>query len=192
MTWAKGRKKKAEDTSLLGKLKSSTEKKETSEVVEEKKVAFPLLDKEGNIVFDKDGNPVIKKIKEFSYLKGFIQRKIAFPLPDWFNDSVTSSIIEKSEAALIREIDDLGFAIFSEMIMEPKIDYSEFLNWLYWVKASFCETSKGIGGAAVVHAKTTITKGENLVREYRQVEQMQQEEEAKKQKGLFGLGLGPL
>ena len=155
---------------------------------EKKRIALSLLDNKGNPVMQ-DGNYVIYKIKNMDVLVGLEKREFEFPIPDWFNDSTTSSILEKEEGQIIREIDDLSMSLFTEMLNNPKMDHSEFIAWLYWVKGSIVDTAKGIGGGAVEKAKTTITKGESLVREYRTDPNQFSEKGARKKKGLLGLGM---
>lgn len=160
----------------------------TKPKIEKKRIALPLLDKLGKPVMQ-DGNYVIKKIKQMEVLVGLEKREFEFPIPDWFSDSITSSILEKEEGQIVREIDDLAMSLFTEMLNNPKMDHSEFIAWLYWIKGSIVDTAKSIGGGAVEKAKTTITKGESLVREYRTDPSQFSEKEERKKKGILGLGM---
>lgn len=160
----------------------------TKPKIEKRRIALPLLDKQGNSVMQ-DGRYIIKKIKKMEVLVGLEKREFEFPIPDWFSDSTTSSILEKEEGQIIREIDDLAMSLYTEMLNNPKMDHSEFIAWLYWIKGSIVDTAKGIGGGAVEKAKTTITKGESLVREYRTDPSQFSEKEERKKKGMFGLGM---
>lgn len=155
--------------------------------IKKMKVAFPLLDSNGDITVDKDGLPVISKIRKMEVYIGVEKRSFFFPIKDWFNDSVTSSVLEKTEAQFIRETDDLAFSLWIEQMFNPKIDHSEFINKLYWLKASIADVSKGVGGVAVVHAKTTISKGENLVNDYRRDPILEHDKKMKKS-GILGMG----
>ena len=133
---------------------------------EQKKYWIPLLDKQNQIIY-KNGKPILHKIKTGSMLTGFEEQLIKFPIKDWFNDSVTSSILDKEDVMIIREIDDLGFSFWAQSINNPKINIQEFITWLYWLKASRADAAKGLGGAAVNYSKMTISKGDNPVSEYR-------------------------
>lgn len=157
-------------------------------VIKELRVALPLLDKDKKIIRDKNGNPIIKKVVTTPLLIGFKKKTLQFPIQNWFNDSRTSAILEKKEGQVLREADDLAYALYTEMLLNPKIDHSELIGWLDWITASIIDTSKGIGGAAVVNAKTTISKGESIVQEYRKDPTIEREQELKKRKGIFGLG----
>ena len=160
----------------------------TRPITKRKRIALPLLDKDGNPVMQ-DGNYVIKKIKTMNILAGLEKRQFEFPIPNWFNDSTTSSILEKEEGQIIREIDDLAMALFAEMLNNPKVDHSEFIAWLHWVKGSIVDTAKGIGGGAVEKAKTTITKAESMAMEYRKDPGLLAEKEERQKKGIFGFGM---
>jgi len=151
------------------------------------KVGLPLLDEEGQIVYS-NGFPVIKKIKKLKLLDGWEQHELNFPIPDWFNDSITSAFLTDKEARFVRELDDLAFALFIETIENPGIDWTPIINELYWVKASMADTSKGTTGEAVRSAKTTITKGETINREYRDELDKFDDYKKKKKHGLLGLG----
>lgn len=148
------------------------------------RIALPMLDKKGKPM-KQDGIYILKKIKTMDVLVGLEKMEFNFPISNWFNDSTTSSILEKREGQIIRECDDLGFALFSEMLSNPQVDHSAFIAWLYWIKGSITDTAKGIGGGAIEKAKTTITKAESMALEYRKDPSQFSEELNQKKPGML-------
>lgn len=184
------------DSQVNDKILSSASKfKKIIRVVpkfEETEYAVPLVDENGAIVYKTvfvDGVeskvPVIKKLATFLRVVSFENEEIDFPIPDWFNDSVTSSSLTPQEASYIRRADDIAITLFLRSLTSEKVNYARFLNRIYFQKSTLADTGKGIGGRAMEMAKTTITKGESLVQAIRKEQQMQAFEE-KKNSGLLG------
>lgn len=131
-----------------------------------KKVIIPKRKKNGEILMQ-NGMVVPKKISEVPVLDGFTKEEIDFPITDWFNDSRTSSFILRPEANWIRKADNLAIRLFVKSLSDPRINYSEFLNQLYWDIAAFTDTSKGIEGIGAERAKTQFTKSETVAKAFR-------------------------
>ena len=153
------------------------------------------LDEKKNIVYknvlvngDLKKIPVLHKIKRIPIITGVEFQEHEFPIKDWFNDSVTSSSIDLQESAFIRMVDDIAVSLVLRSMENNNVNYTAFLNRLYFMKASVSDTSKGVGGRAMEMAKTTINKGESMVQMYRKM-QFDEEVDKRKKSGLLGLGL---
>lgn len=156
--------------------------------VEKMKVAFLELNKQKKPIFI-EGMPIVKKIVEYDVFTGVEELELSFPIEGWFNDSTTSSFLEQEEVRVIREIDDLGFCLWSEQVKNPNIDHSEFIGHLFWLKGSFTDAAKGRGGEASKMAKTTITKSETSGWDYNKQEEFNKELGQRRKSGIFGWGL---
>lgn len=146
----------------------------------EQYVALPLLDENRNIVYDAEGNPVIKSVRKMKIFEGLEEKKLKFPIEDWFNDSVTSSFLSKKEAAFVRFCDFFGFELYLETIENwPNINWLGMINEVYWAKASIADSAKGIEGQGVKQAKSTYSHAENVNRDFRDDKEFQQFKKAK-------------
>jgi len=135
-----------------------------------------------------NGKPVIKKLVKIKYFTGEYEEKL-FPLPvELHNDSVTSSILDPQELGLVRMIDGFCYDLALEDVTDPDTDYSTSLQLFAGVKASIVESSKAKGGRMAELAKTQINKGENRSWDYNQSRELEEFNNRKKNKGLFGLG----
>jgi len=184
------------DTQLNAKIISTDNKDKkiafTFPKIKEELVVLPLLRKDKTPVL-KDGKIVVYKIKKMKVFQGYETETIDFPFKDWFNDSTTSAFLTAKEARFVRMTDRLAFAMLIETIENyPKINRLKTIAQLGWVKASFTDSSKGIMGEAVKYAKSTFSKQENINRNYGSDEDYEKFKEAKKKKGILGLGFGPL
>lgn len=169
-------------------------------LVKEEIVAIPLIDEKRRIVYKEvllrgqnKKIPVIKKFIRTRYLDGFDKEEMDFPIADWFNDSVPSSILEKKEARYLRSIDDLGVSLMMKVVREPdKYQVIGFLERLYSQKMSIADTGKGIGGGAIEKAKTSITKSEQtayMMRNDKDELDSFRQKKTQANKGLFGFGV---
>lgn len=131
-----------------------------------RKVIIPQRKANGEILLQ-DGMVVPKSISKVPVLEGFDKAEVDFPIKDWFNDSRTSSFILREEANWIRKADNLAIRLFIKSLSDPRINYSEFLNQLYWDIAAFTDTSKGIEGIGAERAKTQFSKSETVAKAYR-------------------------
>lgn len=167
--------------------------------IEKKKVGIPAFDKNGLMVTKKVQTksglievPILLKVKSVEIITGFDTKEVDFPISDWFNDSVTSGILEKDEARYLRRVDDVGFKLMSKMVLFPKkVAVLGFLQRLAAQKQSIADTSKGIGGGAIEHAKTNITRSEMtsyLYRKDREDLAQVRARQAELDKGMLGLG----
>jgi hypothetical protein len=148
-------------------------------------VCFLALDREKKPLLYK-GLPVVKYIRDYPVFTGWEEVKLDFPIADWFTDSTTSSFLEKEEARIVRDIDDLAFSLFEEQVKNPEVDHSEFLGHLFWLKSSFTDTAKGRGGEAAKMSKTVISRSEMNGLDYNK--DFQKELEQRKKGGLLGWG----
>lgn len=155
-------------------------------IIKEEKIVIPLLDKEGKMV-TVEGMPVIKKIKTMRYIDGFENVDIEFPVKSWFNDSVPSSFLTDAEVYFLRDVDVLAYSLYIETLKKKKIDHTETLGLLAWMKGSISDTAKGRSGVAVEKAITTVSKSEAQNYNYQKEAQIR-EEEIRKKAGLLGLG----
>ena len=135
-------------------------------IIKYRKVIIPKRKKNGEILLQ-NGLIVPKRISTVPVLEGFEKDEIDFPITDWFNDSRTSSFILRSEANWIRRADNLAIRLFIKSLSDPRINYNEFLNQLYWDIAAFTDTSKGIEGIGAERAKTQFSKSETVAKAYR-------------------------
>lgn len=158
-------------TELDNKILSSYNKRKkisiVKPVVEYTRVGIPLLDEDGQVVIVK-GVPVLAKIKKIPILKSFERKDVDFPIPEWFNDSTTSSFLTKSEARFLNKLDDLAITLFVKSMYDEKKDYTGFLNRLFWIKASIVDASKGRDGIAAERAKSQFTRSESVARVYQE------------------------
>jgi len=168
-------------TELDNKILSSYNKRKkisiVKPVIEYTRVGIPLLDENKEIILV-DGVPVLAKIKRIPVLKSFERTDVDFPIPEWFNDSTTSSFLTKSEARFLNKLDDLGITLFVKSMYDEKKDYTGFLNRLFWIKASIVDASKGRDGIAAERAKSQFTRSESVARVYQ--DKVKEFEEIKK------------
>lgn len=192
------------DIQLDNKIISSSSKNKMlliKPIVKVMKFAVPLRGSKGGIMYAKkvleDGTikkyPVIQGFETFEMLVDLEKEEKEFPIEDWFNDSVTSTIMEKREARYLRQLDDFGFKLMSKMIQNPtRVKCYGFLQRLHAQKMSIVETCKGTEGRAVEWAKTQISKSESTNYLYRkdreELEQIRQRE-AELNSGLLGFGI---
>jgi hypothetical protein len=187
------------DTQLNDKILSSHNKyKKLVKIrpkIEKMKVGLPLLDSHKNIVYknilmngEKVRVPILDKIRNINLVTGFELQEHDFPIPDWFNDSVTSSSLDFQESAFIRMVDEMAISLVLKTMNNSNVNYTGMLNELYFLKASVSDTAKAVGGRAMEMSKTSITKGDSLVKMYRR-EEFDKELESRKKSGLLGLGL---
>ena len=158
-------------TELDNKILSSYNKRKkisiVKPVIEYIRVGIPLLDENKQVVLVK-GVPVLSSIKKIPVLKSFDREDVDFPIPEWFNDSTTSSFLTKSEARFLNKLDDLGITLFVKSMYDDKKDYTGFLNRLFWIKASIVDASKGRDGIAAERAKSQFTRSESVARVYQE------------------------
>ena len=126
--------------------------------------------------------PLLRKIRHVRILDGFDKKEIDFPIKDWFNDSITSTILTSREAAFIRRVDDLAISLFIKQMNNPKFDYTGFLHRLYFIKSSIADTGKSINGRGIEAAKTNIHRSESTAWQYSGREEQQKYEDFKKRK----------
>ena len=177
-------------TELDNKILSSYNKRKkisiVKPVIEHIRVGIPLVDENKQVVLVK-GVPVLDKIKKIPVLKSFEREDVDFPIPEWFNDSTTSSFLTKSEARFLNKLDDLGITLFVKSMYDEKKDYTGFLNRLFWIKASIVDASKGRDGIAAERAKSQFTRSESVARVYQ--DKVREIEEIKKG-GLYNWIIG--
>lgn len=155
-------------------------------IFEEIEFGVPFTTKDGKLKIV-DGKPVLKRIKKLKFFTGYTEK--LFPLPlELHNDSVTSSVLGDQELGLVRMIDGFCYDLALENITDPDSDYSTSLQLFAGIKASVVESSKGKGGAMAQLAKTQINKGENRSWDYRQDRELEEFNNRKAKRGLFGLG----
>lgn len=134
-----------------------------------------------------NGMPVVKRYLDIKVFDGYEEKEIDFPIKDLHTDSVTSSVLEPHQVTEIQLIDDLIYVLGMSQAIDQE-DYTKTLYRLNGMKASTVDTSKALGGRAVELAKTTITKGESMVREYREQKGFDDYQKRADKKGLLGLG----
>lgn len=148
---------------------------------EKKVIAIILKDKYGKPVLI-DGQYLYEE-KEMQVFTKFVEKKINFPLKDYFSDNVSSSFLDPLDVEIIRNADLLVSTLISKMVKEGK-SYPRILTKLKFIKHTVATTSKGLRGVAATTAKTRITKGETIEKIINEQKQILQKEEEKK-KGLF-------
>jgi len=144
-------------------------------IIEEVVVGVPLVDSDKQIVYrevtingEKKSVPVVRKVKKVKMVTSYDTIEEDFPIKDWFNDSVSSSILSIEEAQYIRRLDDLGAKLGRKLMLNPdKVQIMGFLHRLYTQKNSLAETGKAIGGVGLDKLKTVTSKSESANYDYR-------------------------
>ncbi len=158
---------------------------------EDVKVAIVYKDKNGKPRL-RDGFPIVKGYETVQVFKSYDKQEVEFPIKNLYTDSLTSSILDKEEANVIRDHHDLIWTIGMKMVTDGDFDSIRFIHRINGATATLLESAKSIGGGGLEWSKSTITKNESKTYDFRQNKEFDDyQARMNKRKGLFGLGFGP-
>ncbi|MBR9701814.1 hypothetical protein GOV13_02740 [Candidatus Pacearchaeota archaeon] len=139
-----------------------------------------------------NGMPVVKKIIKVNVFDHYENEEVEFPIKNLYTDSLTSSILDKDEANVVRDHHDLIWVIGMRMLTDPDFDSVRFIHRLNGATATLLESAKSIGGGGLEWSKSSISKQESKSYDFRQNKEFDDyQNRLNKRKGLFGLGFGP-
>ena len=171
--------------------------------IEQQRIAVPYLDKKTGkpkmfkgVVEDPETGekflvkaPLLRKIKLMPVLDPklpFTTEEVDFPIPKWFNDSITSTYLSQKEANFLRRLTDFAIYLFTRAVNNPEEDYTGMLWRLSFMKDMIADTGKSIDGRGIEAAKTNINRSESTVwRRMPEDDRHYEEFKKKKNAGLF-------
>lgn len=140
----------------------------------------------------RNGLPVVKEYKTVKVFEGYEKKEVEFPVKNFYTDSLTSSILDKEEANVIREHYDLLWTIGMRMVTDDEFDSVRFIHRIHGATATLLETAKSIGGGGLEWSKSTISKQESKSYDFRQSKDFEDyQARLGKRTGFLGLGFGP-